>query len=221
MSRIHIFTGHFGSGKTEIAVNYAMMLSRKSKGTILVDLDIINPFFRSSEVKEVLEQEGVRVISPVFALTTVDVPSLPAAIQSVFQTEQGQVVFDVGGDEVGARVLGRYYHYFSAAGYEMFYVINTRRPLSSTSEDIIEMLEAVQDRSRLQVTGLISNTNLSYETEVSHILEGQMIVEEVGRRRSLPVVMTCASREVFDQLSDSMKEKIFPLNLYMTPPWRD
>ena len=125
-SRLTVFTGHFGSGKTEIALNYSIRLARRGETVTIVDLDIVNPFFRSSEAKDVLNREGVRVLAPTFAGTTVDVPSLPSEIYAVFQDKRSRVVFDVGGDEKGAAVLGRYHPYFNSEPYDMFYVINTK-----------------------------------------------------------------------------------------------
>jgi hypothetical protein len=217
--RLILFTGHFGSGKTELAINYSIILARQGQSVTIVDLDIVNPFFRSSEVKDVLNKEGIRLISPNFVGTTVDVPSLPPEIYSVFQNKISKVVFDVGGDDIGATVLGRYHPYFMQEHYRMFYVINTRRPLSSTVEQVIEMLKAIESHSRLKVTDLINNTNLMYETCLGHLLEGQTIVEQISRLLNLPVAYISGISEIIAQLPEEYSYKGFPLEIYLRPPW--
>lgn len=217
--RIILFTGHFGSGKTELAINYSIKLARQGRAVTLVDLDIVNPFFRSSEVRDVLEKEGIRVLSPNFVGTTVDVPSLPPEIYSVFQNKTSNVILDVGGDDIGATVLGRYYPYFMQEPYRMFFVINVRRPLSSTPEQIIEMLKAIENHSRLKVTDLINNTNLMYETNLDHLLEGQEIVEQVSQELNIPIAYISGVAEVIEQLPEQYRQKRFPIDVYLHPPW--
>ncbi|HHY83700.1 MAG TPA: ATP-binding protein [Clostridiales bacterium] len=218
--RLILFTGHFGSGKTEIAVNYAIKSAQSGQKTILVDLDIVNPFFRSTEVKDKLEECGIKVISPNFAVTTVDIPSLPAEIYSVFADKSSKVIFDVGGDETGARALGQYFPYFRQEHYRMYYVINIRRPLSSTAEDIISMMQEVEQKSRLKVTHLINNTNLSYETEIHDIIEGQAIIEQVSKSVNIPIEWTAGVSELLDRLPENIGCKLFPIEIYMKPPWQ-
>ena len=221
--RLNLFTGHFGSGKTEIAVNYAIRSAKAGRKTILVDLDIVNPFFRSTEVKGQLDAFGVRVISPNFASTTVDVPSLPAEVYSVFADKSARVIFDVGGDEVGARALGQYFPYFRAEPYRLFYVINIRRPLSANREDILEMLRDVERNSRLEVTDLINNTNLSYETTVYDIIEGQALVAQISQAVRKPVAYIAGARELLKELPEQLPEDtgcaLFPIERFMKPPW--
>jgi hypothetical protein len=218
--RLILFTGHFGSGKTEIAINYATKSAGEGRKTALVDLDIVNPFFRSTEVKDQLEASGVKVLSPNFAGTTVDVPSLPAEIYSVFTGRYEKVIFDVGGDEVGARALGMYYPYFAKEPFRMFYVINTKRPLSSSMEDILEMFREVQIKSRLKVTDLINNTNLSYETQVYDIMEGQVLVKQVSEHVNIPVTYIAGVKEMLEKLPSDTGCDLIPIDIYMKPPWR-
>ncbi|HHU49368.1 MAG: hypothetical protein ACOYEH_08870 [Caldicoprobacterales bacterium] len=218
--RLVLFTGHFGSGKTEIAVNYALRSADSGHKTILVDLDIVNPFFRSSEVGAHLEANGVKLISPNFVSTAVDVPSLPAEIYSVFSDKSAKVIFDVGGDEIGARVLGQFHPYFQKEPYLMYYVINTKRPLSCTEQDILSMMQEVQRMSRLRITHLINNTNLSYETEICDIINGHVLISQISKSAEIPIAYIAGVKELLDQLPDEMDCGLFPIRIFMKPPWR-
>ena len=132
--RIKIIVGHYGSGKTEIALSMALQARMAGESTTLIDLDIVNPFFRSAEQTEFLKENGIRLLAPNFATTAVDIPSLPAEITSVFEDNQSRAIFDVGGDDVGAIALGQYRTRFEKSGYEMLYVINPFRPGSANVE---------------------------------------------------------------------------------------
>lgn len=217
--RIVIFTGHFGSGKTELAINYALKCASIGEKTVIVDLDIVNPFFRTAEKKEMLEDAGIKVLAPNFAGTIVDIPSLPAEIVSVFEDRSARIIFDVGGDEVGAIALGRYYNYFIREEYSMFYVINAKRPLSSTKQDVIEMLRAVEAYSRLHVKELINNTNLARETTVYDIIEGQSLVDQVSKELNIPIACVSGIPHILQQLPANWSYETFPLKIYMKPSW--
>lgn len=195
-TNINIFVGHFGSGKTEVAVNFALKSIKNGKKTVLVDLDIINPFFRSAEIKTILEKRGIELIIPNFAGTNIDIPSLSSVIYSVFNRNNTNIIFDVGGDEDGARALGQYKKFFEKSTYKMYYVINTLRPFTTNKENIIELYRKIEEKSRIKITDLINNTNLSYETKVQDILEGKCIVEEVSKIIDIPVAFNSYNKEL-------------------------
>lgn len=219
-SKIDIITGHFGSGKTEFSINYSIYMAQKGLKVALIDLDIVNPFFRTAEVKDILENMGIRVIVPNFAGTAVDVPSLPADIYSVFDDDSyDKIIFDVGGDDLGAVALGRYQSKIIQHPYEMYYVINVKRPLSSTEDQIIEMLESIEKSSRLKVGHIINNTNLSYETTVEDLIEGQHIIDRVSKDVDIPITYVIGTKNIIDQLPSDMKGRAFELKLYMQPIW--
>lgn len=208
--KITIIIGHYGSGKTEFAVNYALA----NRCAALVDLDIVNPYFRSSDLSEMLEQRGVRVISPRFAGTNVDVPSLTADIFSAFECD-GDVVFDVGGDDDGAIVLGRFNQYFMQRPYEMLMVINTNRPLTADAESIKEYMAAIETVSRLKISGIVNNTNVMNETTLDNLLAGQKIIERVG----VPVRHISGAKDIVNILPSEYKQFAFPLDIYLKKPW--
>ena len=212
MKRLNIITGHFGSGKTEFALNLAFSQTGQ---TTIIDMDTVNPYYRTADAKEILEEKGIRVILPRFANTNVDLPALPSEIISVFTNLETTAIFDVGGDEDGALALGRYNPHFMKEPYEMYFVINARRPLTRTKEDIITILREVEAASRLSVTKLVNATNLGPETTAEIILEGQKIVEEVSLETGIPVGYTVAKKEI----EISVANPIMPLELYIKSPF--
>ncbi len=215
-----VFTGHFGSGKSELAANYAIACAKQGYKTALIDLDIVNPFFRTAEIRGFLESEKITVIAPSYAGKTISLPSLPPEIVSVFQRDDLQkVIFDVGGDETGATALGRYFPHFSNIAYRMLYVINTRRPLSSSRHDIEEMLRLIERSSRLSVTDLINNTNLSYETTPEILMDGYPTVCDVSKNLKLPIRYISGTEDVLAELPDSFAADVerFALVLYQRP----
>ena len=160
--RYLILTGNYGSGKTELALNLALEAAGSFR-TTLVDLDIVNPYFRSGEKAEEMRNAGIRMLMPTYAMTTVDIPALPAEIQSVFEVPTDRVIFDVGGDDTGAAALGRYYPPFLARREQtrMLFVINCMRPLTRNADEIIDLAERVMNRGRLKIDMLVNNTNLA------------------------------------------------------------
>lgn len=214
---ISIFTGNFGSGKTEMAINAALKSAKEGKKTVLVDVDVVNPFFRSAEVKPFLEKNGIMVITPNFATTNLDIPSLPASIYSVFNMDDTNVFFDVGGDEDGATSLGQFKTYFDSSNYRMFFVINTRRPFTRNAENIVELMKQVELRSRLKITDLVNNTNLSYETTEDIILEGQKIVDNVSDITNIPITYINARKDISVDLPEKHEGKLFHMDLFMQP----
>lgn len=209
MKQYYVMIGNFGSGKTELSLNFVMNAAKTGK-SILVDLDIINPYFRSAERKDDLERAGVKLLYPLFALSTVDVPALPPDIYSVFVGDYETVVFDVGGDPAGATALGQYKANFSAlpeGALQVFYVVNAHRPMSSTSEQVLDMIHRISYRSRLSITGLVNNSNLSYETKGEDLIAGYDLLKAVSEQTGIPVVYTSGTRTTLDEYMSLAKEK--------------
>lgn len=217
--RIRIFTGHFGSGKTEIAINYAVNLARDKKDACLVDLDIVNPYFSVREVKKQMESLGIRVISPPIEVTTAELSTVPAEVLSAFNNKNFDVVFDVGGDDAGAVAPGQYKKYFMEEPYEMYFVINPMRPFTSSVDGICEYMKDIEKASRLSVTYFINNTNLSYETTAEDVLKGQSIIQEASEKLHIPIRYTAVREDLADKLSGSVEGEIFKLKIYMKPSW--
>lgn len=194
--RITIFTGHFGSGKTEVAVNYALQAAETGKKTAIVDLDIVNPFFRTADVRNRLEAGGIKVITPVYANTNVDVPSLPAEINSLFEDKSYSVILDVGGDDLGARAVSRYRDQIACDDYIHYFVVNTRRPMTRTPDEIIRMILEIQDGAGLKVDKLVNNANMLGESTPELLAEASEILGVVSDRLSIPVGFISGMEEV-------------------------
>lgn len=208
-SKIYITVGHYGSGKTEFSVGYALELKKSCDKVILVDLDIVNPYFRSNDARKLLESHGITVIAPDYAGTNVDIPVLPAEIMRIFNESDAKIVIDVGGDDDGAIALGRYKQFFDNSDYEMSLVVNTKRPLSSTLDEIIEMKENIELSSRLKVTNIIADTNIADETTKEIIEEGYDLVCKASSALNLPVKYVVSAIDA--DFCDEIKNKLFKI----------
>jgi len=218
-NRIRVIVGHYGSGKTEFAVNYSVKLANEGKKVALADLDVVNPYFRSREKSEELEKLGIKVIGSAVKGNAVDVPSISAEVQTPIQDESYDAVLDVGGDPAGARTLGRYSNYFKEGRYDMFFVVNANRPETQTAEAAIRYIKEVERVSRIKVTGLINNTHLLKSTTVEDVLSGQKLIEEISELLNIPVKYVSALRKVANELPKDIKGEVFPLDLYMREEW--
>ena len=213
--RIHIIVGHYGSGKTEFAINYALMLKETYDKVMIADLDIVNPYFRTNDAKEMLEKEGISVLASQYAGSNVDIPALPANILRLFDDKEAAVVLDVGGDEDGAIVLGRFCKQIEAEGYEMLFVVNTYRPLTKDAEAICQVLSEVEAASRLKVTGIVNNSNLQHLTKTEDVLLGQKEIEEAAKKHGVEVSYISGLLEVISGLSDEYKKKAFSIKRFL------
>lgn len=216
MGQLYIFCGEYGSGKTQVAVNYSKYLAKSHGRSKLVDLDIVNPFFRSRDSVLDLADHNVDVIYNK-EYGEADLPALPPEVISSFSTKD-PVVFDVGGDD-GAIVLGRYFHHILKADYEFWMVINEKRPFTSTVEGIKTIKERIELKSRLKVTGLINNSNLGEITTTEDILNGYQLVKRASEQLNLEVVFTAAKSEFAEELKGKLNTKVFPIDLDYKLPW--
>ena len=238
--RLTLFAGHYGSGKTNIALNYARRLKESSAAEVCIaDLDIVNPYFRTKDSAADLEAAGIRLVVSEFANSNVDFPALPKEIyaltapqrpvhpssnspipQSPNQTiEQSNnqtiplVVMDIGGDDRGALALGRYVPDIKAENdYEMLAVVNASRPLTRTPEDTVEVLREIESACQLPFTGIVNNTNLGKETTAADVLASLPYAESVARLMSIPVRFTCAPESLVPELEGKVPN-LFPLRI--------
>ena len=216
-SRIKAVVGHYGSGKTEFSLNMALAARLAGLEAVVVDMDIVNPFFRSAEQGARLKAAGVELIAPPYALTGVDLPVLGAEVLSVFERPERFSVLDVGGDDAGAAALGRFRAQLIACGADLYYVVNPYRPFSTTPEQVLEMMARIESRARLPVTGLVNNANLGDQTGVDELLRGRELLEAVSLSSHVPVVCECGFAQVLDQMPPG--PPAFEMKRYLMPEW--
>ncbi len=217
LHRIILVTGHYGSGKTNFSVNLALACRQAGKRVVLCDLDIVNPYFRSADFEELMHCRGIETISPTFANTNLDTPSLGAGLSAAIQQPEKTVIVDVGGDDAGAVALGRYAPEIAKGAYSMLYIYNRYRYLTREAADALEILQEIAAASRLRHQFIINNSNLGEETDCQ-VVEGSFAAcEELSKQSGLPVACVCAPRAIAGELSCG--QPVFPIDLYVKKPW--
>ncbi|MBQ4291016.1 MAG: hypothetical protein II719_07445 [Clostridia bacterium] len=216
--RCSLFCGHYGSGKTNLAVNYAKWLKRDlGRDTVIADLDIVNPYFRTADSREELERDGISVLTLPYARSNVDLPSIPSEAYSLVQDRTRFTVWDIGGDDRGAYALGRFVPSLREEGdFDLFFVVNFYRPLTRTPEACAEVLSEIEAACGLSFTGILNNSNLGAETTPDAVRATLPLAEALSDRTGLPVVFTSAEESVARGLAGSA-EPLFPLRLQKRP----
>ena len=200
--RLTLFAGHYGSGKTNIAVNYAFRLAGEGKQVCIADLDIVNPYFRTKDSASELEAMGIKLISPQYANTNVDLPALPAESYRLVQDKSIYGIMDIGGDDRGAYALGRYAGAIKAENnYRMAFVVNCYRPLTSTVEDTVEIMREIEGACGLEFTCIVNNSNLGAETTAEMFLESVDFAERLSSATGLDIWMHTAEASVAEEIT--------------------
>ena len=209
--RLTLFAGHYGSGKTNIAVNYALHLAKEGKRVYIADLDIVNPYFRTKDSAAVLEAAGVHLVSPHFANSNVDLPALPAEAYRLVTDKNIHGIMDIGGDDRGAYALGRYVPSIKEEGnYRMVFVANCCRPLTRTPEDALEVMREIEAACGLAFTDIVNNSNLASETTPETLYASASYMEKLSELSGLPIWLTTAENKVAEKLE---MENVLPLTL--------
>ena len=211
--RLTLFAGHYGSGKTNIAVNYALHLAAEGKQVCIADLDIVNPYFRTKDSAKVLEEAGVVLISPQFANSNVDLPALPAEAYRLVQDKSVYGIMDIGGDDRGAYALGRYTPFIKEENnYRMAFVANPYRPLTRTPEEALEVMREIETACSLSFTCIVNNANLGTGTTADAVLETKEYMEKLSSLSGLPLWLTTAEEKVAARLMGRVEE-VLPMRL--------
>jgi hypothetical protein len=231
-----IFAGRFGSGKTEAAIHYALLLAgdrpdatsqepsapatSTGQAPMLVDLDIVTPYFRSRETSEAMAQQGVHVIAPAVAGQHLDIPAITPQILGAIQQTERPTVLDVGGDRQGARALGQFSAAIRQRGYTMYFVVNPYRPFTDTREGLAHSIAEIETSARLKVTSLVSNPNLIHETTKQMIVEGHARIEAFARELGLPIAFVCIERRwAADLATGVFDQPVLVLDRFFVMPW--
>ena len=211
--RITLFAGHYGSGKTNIAVNYALWLRRQGLAVTVADLDIVNPYFRTKDGADILSANGIRLISSEYANSNLDIPSLPGEAYALVDDRSIHGVIDVGGDDRGALALGRYVPALQEENdYEMLFVVNKARPLTRTAEDALEVFHEIESACALPFTAVVNNSNLGPATTAEYVLSSVEYAAEIAARTGLPLKMTCGMEKLSAELRDKVSN-YFPISV--------
>ena len=204
--RLTLFAGHYGSGKTNIAVNYALHLAKAGEKVCIADLDIVNPYFRTADSAKELAAAGVELISPRFANSNVDLPALPSELYGAVEQRERYAVLDIGGDDRGAYALGRFAPYIKEENdYEVVFVANKYRPLTKTPEEALEVMREIEGAGGLRVTAIVNNSNLGEMTDAETVLSSQKYAEKLSELSGLPVKFTSVKKELCEALGGEEK----------------
>ena len=211
MKRITLFAGHYGSGKTNIAVNYALYLRSLGNEVEIADLDIVNPYFRTKDSAEELADAGIELISPAYANTNVDLPALPQEVYGLVQNTKKYAIMDIGGDERGALPLGRYRPYIlEENNFEMVFVANFYRPLTRTAEEAIEVMREIETACGIPFTAIVNNSNIGEETTAEYVRASFSEVKRLSELTKLPILFTSVKESLLNEFEG---EEILPLRL--------
>ena len=227
MKKMKVLIGNYGSGKSELALNFAFQAAERGERTELLDLDMVNTYFRLTERGKMVRMKEIRLVSPNFACQGIETLSLPAEVASAFHMDWDTVIFDVGGDAVGSTALGRYHQDFmelEEGALEVLNVINIRRPLAGTVEKIIRLQEEMELHSRLKITGMINNTNLAEVTGPAELRDGYEMIREVSEKTGVPVLYTSGKRDLLEQFLSEAHDPQYigiplPIDIYMQRDW--
>lgn len=219
-NKLIIVIGAYGSGKSEYSINLAREFSEQGEKVILVDLDVVNPYFRSRDVRDKFEKEGITVIAPEGEFQHADLPMLSPRIMGAVQNFSETVILDVGGDPAGCRTLARYVDNIKKRGYEMHLVINTKRPFTADVTGITEMLEMLRFASKLDITEFICNTNLMEHTTADIIEDGIKKIDKVAKKENIKFDTFTVLDKFIDDIPNEIKGKTrIILNYFLSKPW--
>ena len=219
--RIRIITGHYGSGKSEFSVNYALKLRGEIEGRLAIsDLDVVNVYFRSRGMKDLLEEKGIHVIASSVDAPTLDIPALSAEIHTPLLNKDYNNIIDLGGDKVGATVIARYRDMIDDEDYDMFFVVNANREKTQTAEEVMGYIDEIEAASKLKVTGLINNTHMLKATTIEDLEKGQEVCREVSKARNIPIKFVSCMESLVDQIPEDFEGEIIPLSLMLRDQWR-
>lgn len=217
--RLNIFCGHFGSGKTEVSLNYAIKLAKEGKKVTIIDMDNVNPYFRTADAKKVLSEYDIELICSEFANSNLDMPTVPIEVKRAFCDTERTIIFDVGGDDDGAFILGQFNKDFLAEPYNMTLVVSTKRPLTPTAEELYDMAKRIEYASRLKFTGIANNTNVGRLTDENTLLSDYDEIKRLSQMLDVPVTMQCAIPQALKNIPPELEKDKFPMKIYIKMPW--
>lgn len=218
--RIKIIMGHYGSGKSEFAANYALIMREKVEGKFaLTDLDVVNVYFRTRSKKEMFESKGIHVISSSVDAPTLDIPALSAEVHTPLLNKDYFNIIDMGGDRVGATVLGRYKGMLQEDDCEVLFVVNANREKTQTAEEVIDYIREIETASGMKITGLINNTHLLKATTIEDVIKGQEVCKQVKELTNIPIRFISCIEKLVDKIPADFEGEIVPIALILRDDW--
>lgn len=214
-----LFAGHYGSGKTNMALALAIELKKAGRDVTVIDLDIINPYFRLADGSERLAAHGIDHIAPMYANTNVDIPVLPPKVGALIDSYEGTLIIDVGGDDTGAAALGGFSKAITARGYEMLLAVNCYRPFTGTQSEAMDVAAQIESASHLKFTGLAANPNLGRETTAETITTALPFTKALSEETGLPIVLTAVRKDLVGAVAPEISGEILEIEILEKPGW--
>ncbi len=217
MKKITVVTGHYGTGKTNLSVNIAMNIKAQGKSVCVIDLDIVNPYFRTADFKKLFEENNIKLVAPEYANSNLDIPALSFDLEQLAMSDN-YLVIDVGGDDAGATALGRYSQALEKFrdDIEMIYVINAYRYLTPTADDALELMYEIENASHMKHTAIVNNSNLGSETTPETIENSFEFAEEISLKAELPILFNACREDLAEFIED---KNLMPIKVYVKPFW--
>ncbi len=217
--RIKIITGHYGSGKTEFAINYALRLSENGKKVAIADLDVVNPYFRSREYEKIFQEKNIELLGFILKEHGMDLPSVSGNIMKPFMDTTYEYIIDLGGNSAGAKAFASFRKLFSPLECDLFFVLNANRPETSDLESCLVHLRNIEGTLNLKVTGIINNTHLIWETTEEDLLKGNSLALKLSHETGIPIRYTVCKRDLIPTLQAKFEGSIFPIDMLMRKNW--
>ncbi len=217
MKKITVVTGHYGTGKTNLSVNIAMNIKAQGKPVCVIDLDIVNPYFRTADFKKLFEENNIKLVAPEYANSNLDIPALSFDLEQLAMSDN-YLVIDVGGDDAGATALGRYSQALEKFrdDIEMIYVINAYRYLTPTADDALELMYEIENASHMKHTAIVNNSNLGSETTPETIENSFEFAEKISLKAELPILFNACREDLAEFIED---KNLMPIKVYVKPFW--
>lgn len=217
---VYIVTGHYGSGKSEFSINFARHLRSMHRDVCVCDLDVVNPYFRSREQRDVLEKEGITVVSDTMnSIKGLDMPYLSPAIKGMINRFDGDIILDCGGDDVGIRVLHQFKDDLTQHSVELLMAINIYRPQTQTPEQIIEMMRLLEEESGLIITGFVNTSNFLRQTQIDDVVKADIIINQVSEVKKVPICYVVGLRHLVRKLPKTVHGERIQIELALRDKW--
>lgn len=217
--RIRIITGHYGSGKTEFAVNYAVKLTDAGKKVSLADLDVVNPYFRSRECEKLFEEKGIELLGFILKEHGMDLPAVSGNVAKALMDKSREYIIDLGGNSAGARAFASFRSMVVVEECDLFFVINANRPETADYLGVMTQIQSIEGTLNMRVTGLINNTHLIWDTTEEDILRGELLSREVSEKTGIPIRYTSMKKDLVPELKEKYSGEIFSVEMYMRKNW--